>query len=116
MFVDLGCMPSKPEPNKYGNPPGGGFNGGAPMGGAPAARQPAPARTQSIPGMGSPKPAPATGSSLGNAESAIERAIAAQSKQAQAAAQRPAMARVGAQPTAGLRPATPSTFGRKVTP
>lgn len=116
MFVDLGCMPSKPEPNKYGNPPGGGFNGGAPMGGAPAARQPAPARTQSIPGMGSPKPAPATGSSLGNAESAIERAIAAQSKQAQAAAQRPAAARVGAQPTAGLRPATPSTFGRKVTP
>lgn len=116
MFVDLGCMPGKPGPNKYGNPPGGGFSGGAPMGGAPVAGQSAPARTQAIPGMGSPKPAPAMGSSLSNAESAIERAIAAQSKPAQAAP-RPAMARVGAQPAAGgLRPATPGTFGRKVTP
>jgi uncharacterized membrane protein YhaH (DUF805 family) len=26
MFVDLGCMPSKPGPNKYGNPPNGGLH------------------------------------------------------------------------------------------
>lgn len=116
MFVDLGCMPSKPEPNKYGNPPGGGLSGGAPMGGAPTPGYSAPAKTQAIPGMGSPKPVPAMGSSLSNAESAIERAIAARSKQVQAAAQRPAApARVGAQPAASLRPATPGTFGRKVT-
>ncbi len=110
LFVDLGCMPSKPGPNKYGNPPGGGVSGGS----VPA--HPAPVKTQSIPGMNSPKPIPATGSSLSNAESAIERAIAARSRETQAAAQRQAKtpARVP-QAAAGLRPATSGTFGRKVT-
>lgn len=109
MFVDLGCMPSKAEPNKYGNPPGGGFSGGAPMGGAPA---PAPSRAGkapvTVPGMG--------GSTLTNAESAIERAIAERGKQQQqapVASPRPALA-MAAQPAAGgLRPAASGSFGRK---
>ncbi len=112
MFVDLGCMPGKPEANKYGNPPGGGFSGGAPAGGSPMGGTLIPGRStaakaQAIPGMG--------GSALTGAESAIERAIAAQSKQ-QAAhatplAPHPAMA--AAQPAGGLRPAAPGSFGRK---
>lgn len=107
MFVDLGCMPGKPEANKYGNPPGGGFSGGAPMGGTPIPGQTSGAKAQAIPGMG--------GSALTGAESAIERAIAARNKQQAASpapmAPRPAIA--AAQPAGGLRPAAPNSFGRK---
>ncbi len=112
MFVDLGCMPGKNGPNKYGNPPGDGLGGGAPIGGAPVLERTPPTVTQSIPGMSPPKPAPAmVGSSLSNAESAIERAIAAHAKQTQTVPPR-----AGAQSAAGLRSATPGSFGRKVTP
>lgn len=110
MFVDLGCMPGRAEANKYGNPPPGGLGGGpSPVGGAPIPGQPSRATTQSIPGV--------TASTLTGAESAIDRAIA-QSKQRPAApapamAPRPAMAT--AQPSGGLRPATPGSFGRRPT-
>lgn len=107
MFVDLGCMPGKPEPNKYGNPPGGGFSGGAPAGGAPRPGR-EPVRSAHVAsGMG--------GSTLTSAESAIERAIAARSKQpaeaaSPVAAPRPAMA---LQPAGGLRPPAAGSFGGK---
>lgn len=116
MFVDLGCMPGKPGPNKYGDPPGGGFTGGGYTGGAPVGGG------TPIPGQSTPRPmqpVPGMGSTLTNAESAIERAIAARGKQQAAApvaaspmaAPRPAMA--AAQPSGGLRPATGGSFGRK---
>ena len=106
MFVDLGCMPGKSEPNKYGDPPGGGFNGGAPSsGGAPARGKAAPVKPgQSIPGMAS---------SLTSAESAIERAIVARAKQAQAQAAQAAQS-VTSAPANSLRPAASGSFGRKV--
>lgn len=113
MFVDLGCMPGKPGPNKYGNPPGGGFSGGgAPTSGAPIPGASAPSRAQAImPGMG--------GSTLTSAESAIEKAIAARSKQqaapaaASVSAPRPA-AMAAPQVAAALRPvAGGSSFGRR---
>jgi uncharacterized membrane protein YhaH (DUF805 family) len=101
-FVELGCMPGKQGPNKYGNPPGNGSTAPA----APGAPM-APAKVAvAIPGM---KP------SLTGAESAMDRAIAERAK-AQPPAPAPAAARA-AQPTPanGLRPATPGSFGRKVT-
>jgi uncharacterized membrane protein YhaH (DUF805 family) len=105
-FVELGCLPSKPGPNKYGDQPGGGSAPTANVPGAPAA--PAKKSSTAIPGM------PST---LGGAESAMERAIAERVKQAQKAAQ---MAHTAPRPqaapaTGGLRPATPGSFGRKVT-
>lgn len=111
MFVDLGCMPGKPEANKYGPPPGGGFTGGgAPAGGGtPFPGQASTAKAQSaVPGM--------AGTTLTGAESAIERAIAAQAKQARAPAPAPSTPRpaMAAAPAAGgLRPATPGSFGRR---
>jgi hypothetical protein len=57
-------------------------------------------------------------SSLGSAESAMERAIAERAKQAQKAAQapqRPAPRPQAAPAVGGLRPAAAGSFGRKVT-
>lgn len=112
MFVDLGCMPGKPEANKYGNPPGGGFSGGsAPAGGAPAGGVTIPGQTS----RPSAQPALAMASTLTGAESAIERAIAAQKRAASAPSvspsPRPAMA--SAQPSGQPRSATPGSFGRR---
>lgn len=106
-FVELGCLPSKPGPNKFGDQPGGGS---APAGSillpAPVAapKKAAPA----IPGMAS---------TLGGAEGAMERAIAEQARQAQKAAQPAQRAAPLPQmtPAGGLRPAAPGSFGRKVT-
>lgn len=111
MFVDLGCMPGKPEANKYGNPPGGGFSGGgAPIGGAPKSSVPIPGQSS----RASAQPAP-IGSTLSSAESAIERAIAAQKRAGSAPAAplgpRPAMA--SAQPSGQPRPTMPGSFGRR---
>lgn len=101
-FVELGCLPSKPGPNRFGDQPGGGNAPAAPSSApAPAAKKAGPA----IPGMAS---------TLASAESAMDRAIAERAKQAQRAAQ--AAPRPQAAPAAGgLRPATPGSFGRKVT-
>ncbi len=110
MFVDLGCMPGKEGPNKYGNPPGGGLSGGAPTGG-PIPSQAAPSKgTTAIPGMGQSH-------ALVGAESAIDRAIAARAKQAQTAQapQRAAPRPQAPAPMAPMRAATPGSFGRKVT-
>lgn len=102
MFIDLGCMPGKPEPNKYGPPPGGG--------GSPSA---GPNPQQSVP-RAAPPPIPGMSSALVGAESAIDRAIAAQAKPRPRPA---AAARASAPaPSLGLRPATASpggSFGRK---
>lgn len=108
MFVDLGCMPGKEGPNKYGAPPGGGLSGGAPAGG-PIPGQAAPSKAATaIPGMG-----------LTSAESAIDRAIAARAKQAQAPAaqapQRAAPRPLGPAPMASMGSAAPGSFGRKAT-
>jgi uncharacterized membrane protein YhaH (DUF805 family) len=112
MFVDLGCMPGKPGQNKYGNPPGGGFTGGgAPMSGASILGTSAPSRAQAMmPGTG--------GSTLTSAESAIEKAIAARSKQQAAPVVAPVLASRPAAPSApqsatALRTATAGSFGRK---
>jgi len=111
MFVDLGCMPGKPEANRYGNPPGGGLGGGAPVRGAPTSGVPIPGQ----PSRANAQPAPSAASTLLSAESAIERAIAAQKREAAAPSAslgpRPAMAT--AQPGGGPRPATPGSFGRR---
>lgn len=90
-FIDLGCLPGKPEANKYGDPPGsGGSYTPAPQ--APAAPSAA---------------APATTmSSLFGAQTAMERAIAEQQARPQPAP-RPAMA------SAGAAPAAAPSFGRK---
>ncbi|MEZ5955925.1 MAG: DUF805 domain-containing protein [Hyphomonadaceae bacterium] len=109
MFVDLGCMSGKPEANKYGPPPGDGFAGGAsaggaPMGGVPIVGQPPRTNSQPVPGMGS---------TLTGAESAIDRAIAAQSKQNVAAVLGPRPATAAAQAGGGLRPTTSGSFGRR---
>lgn len=106
MFVEVGCMAGKAEANKYGPPSGGGFSGGgAPTGGAPIPGKAKPA-AQTIPGMGS---------TLSGAESAIERAIAAQSKQQQRQpATAPRTFATAPAASSGLRPATASgAFGRK---
>lgn len=109
IVVDLGCMPSKPGPNKYGNPPGAGFGGGAQTNNEAVPGKATPSRLQPIvSGTG--------GSSLTSAENAIEKAIAAQSKQraapANAPVPRPAAAAAAPQ-AAPLRPATAGSFGRK---
>jgi uncharacterized membrane protein YhaH (DUF805 family) len=113
MFVDIGCMPGKPNANRHGNPPNGGFSGGAPSEGA------------SIPGTAKPAPPPilGMGSTLTSAESAIERAIAARNRQTKTPAAEPAPVAVMsppplsalavAQPISGLRPAAGGSFGRK---
>lgn len=91
-FIDLGCLPGKQGPNKYGDPPGS--SGPAPSV-APAPRAPEVAA------------APASAmSSLFGAQSAMERAIAEQAR-AQTAP-RPAMATAATGPAGG----SPS-FGRK---
>lgn len=88
MLVDLGFMPSKEGPNKYGDQPG------SPGGGS------APAPTN--------KPAPkAAPSYLGGAEAAMQRAIAEQARRPQVGP-RPAVATAGAAP-AGAAP----SFGRR---
>lgn len=111
MFVDLGCLPGRAEANKYGNPPGGGLGGGAPVGGAPIGGVTIPGQ----PSRASAQPAPSAASTLMSAENAIERAIAAQKREATAPSAslgpRPAMAT--AQPGGGPRPATPGSFGRR---
>jgi len=110
MFVDLGCMPGKPEANKYGNPPGGGLGGGAPVGGAPTSGVTIPGQ----PSRANTQPAASAASTLMSAESAIERAIAAQKREAAAPSAslgpRPAMATAAG---GGPRPATPGSFGRR---
>jgi len=114
MFVDLGCMPGKPGPNRFGNPPGGGLGAGAPIN-SPSPQSAQAKATPSIPGMASAQPTPGATSTWTGAESAIERAIAAQGKPAPAPALKAPAARSGLQPAASLRLATSSTFGRKVT-
>lgn len=92
-FVELGCLPSKPGPNKYGDPPGGGAT--TPVPGAP---RPAKANAP-IPGMAT---------TLASAESAMDRAIAAQAHapRQEPPAPRPAMAVANAAAPSG-------GFGRK---
>lgn len=105
MFVDLGCMPGKEGANKYGPPPGDGFGGGAPSSSGPIPGQTTPVKTSTpIPGMG-----------MTSAESAIERAIAAREKHAQApVAQTPARSFATAPSTqTAMRPAAAGSFGRK---
>jgi uncharacterized membrane protein YhaH (DUF805 family) len=102
-FIDLGCLPGKEGPNKYGDPPRGGFGMGQPS--APSA--------PAVPGRAAP--APASRASLGSAEEAMQRAIAEQAK-AKAAAPQPA--RAPAPGPAAPRPAmatagAPTGFGRK---
>ena len=101
-FVELGCLPSKQGPNKYGDQPGGG---------APSTHTPsvpsAPAKTKGLDGI------PGMKTALGGAESAIDRAIA---ERAREEAQRPAPTAARAPAAAGgLRPAAAGSFGRKVT-
>ncbi|MGQ0533293.1 MAG: hypothetical protein ACT4OF_11475, partial [Caulobacteraceae bacterium] len=93
-FVDLGLMPGKEGPNKYGDPPGG-----------------APSRTPGAPAKGAEQPIPSMQGAFTGAESAIERAIAERAKQERAQAAAP---RVAAAPGSGLRPAASGSFGRKV--
>jgi uncharacterized membrane protein YhaH (DUF805 family) len=97
-FVELGCMPGKEGPNKYGNPPG---NGSA----APVPGTPSKSADMPIPGMKS---------ALVGAETAMERAIAARSQPQRASTQHGA-APAAAAPVGGLRPATAGSFGRRVT-
>jgi uncharacterized membrane protein YhaH (DUF805 family) len=100
-LVELGFMPGKQGPNKYGNPPGNGSAAPAAPG-APMAPAKAAAAT-AIPGMKS---------ALVGAESAMDRAIAERARAQQV--QAPAAPRAP-QPAGGLRPATSGGFGRKVT-
>lgn len=100
MFVDIGCMAGKPEANRFGPPPGRGFSGTPPT---PGAATPPKSR----------KYDPAIGSTLTGAETAIERAIAAQKKApplrkpASALRTAPQMAPVASPTPAG------ASFGRK---
>lgn len=107
-LVELGFMPGKEGPNKYGDPPGNGRSPsvvpGAPSAPAKGGAQPV------IPGLGQ-APAP---QSLVGAESAIDRAIAARAKQTQAQQPPPHPAPVASAPVASLRPAAAGSFGRKV--
>jgi uncharacterized membrane protein YhaH (DUF805 family) len=90
-FIDLGCLPGKPGPNKYGDPPGSGRTSVAPT---PPPRAPeAAAPTSAM-------------SSLFGAQSAMERAIAEQAR-AQVAP-RPAVATAAAAPAGGA-----PSFGRR---
>jgi uncharacterized membrane protein YhaH (DUF805 family) len=103
-FVDLGCLGSKDGPNKYGDPPRGGFGAG------PGPSAPAPGRTAPAHGV------IGGGAALGNAEAAIQRAIAEQAK-AKAAPQQVAAPARSVSP-ASPRPAmvtagAPTGFGRK---
>lgn len=94
-LVELGFLPSKPGPNKYGDPPGD-----------------APSRAPGAPAKGAAQPIPGMPSALAGAESAIERAIAERAKQERAQAAAPRAVATGG---GGLRPATSGSFGRKVT-
>ena len=94
-FIDLGCLPGKAEPNKYGNPPG-----------SPPSPSAAPFRPQ-------PSASVSVTNSLFGAQAAMERAIAEQPK----ASLRPAMAsspRPAPTPTPSPAGGAPS-FGRRVT-
>ncbi len=94
-FVDLGCLPGKEGPNKYGDPPNGGFGLGRASPSAPA------------PGGG---PAAERGLAfLGGADKAMERAIAERASTAAQPQPRYAAALV-ARPGMG---AAASGFGRK---
>jgi uncharacterized membrane protein YhaH (DUF805 family) len=112
-FIDLGCLGGVNGPNKYGDPPGGGFVGG----GSPSSAPVAPARTAQPQGAGSL-------AFLGSAEKAMERAIAEQGRApSRTAAAAPAGARTAAAPgrmatatasaSVGPRTAAPAGFGRK---
>lgn len=97
MLIDLGFMPGKDGPNKYGDPPGGQSR--SPSYSAPAA--PKPSSTQ------------AAASSLLSAQSAIDRAIADRAREAQRPQPAPKAAK--APQPAAPRPAiggAPS-FGRR---
>lgn len=90
-FIDLGCLPSKEGPNKYGDPPG---SPGPSVSPTPAPRAPDAA-------------APASAmSSLFGAQSAMERAIAEQARAT--VAPRPAMSTAAPTPAGGA-----ASFGRK---
>ncbi|MBX3429917.1 MAG: DUF805 domain-containing protein [Hyphomonadaceae bacterium] len=106
LFVDLGCMPGKSQPNKYGPPPGGGLSRGAPS-------------DKPVPGQRIPDTAssPNPGIGLASAESAIERAIAAREKQPQASAPQTPTQKLGAKPIAmaPMRVGARGSFGRKAT-
>lgn len=99
MLVDLGFLPGKDGPNKYGDPPGGARASPAPY--------PQSAPRSSVPSSGNAAP------SLMSAQSAIDRAIAERAQQAQRPqpAAKPAMAAQapGPRPSSG---GTPS-FGRR---
>jgi len=92
-FIDLGCLPGKEGPNRFGDPPG------APPSGAPYAPTP-------IPGAKGAPAAPAASSLLG-AQSAMERAIAERARQPQApvkaTAPRPTATPTGGSPSFGRR-------------
>lgn len=107
-LVELGFMPGKEGPNKYGNPPGNGLSTSV-VSGAPSPQAKAGSQTI-IPGMGQ-APAP---QSLVGAESAIDRAIAARAKQAEAQQPQARPAPIVSAPVASLRPAVAGSFGRKV--
>ena len=108
-FVDLGLMPGKPEPNQYGDPPRPGSH-----------TSPPPVRAAGGSASGA-----APSFALDTAQSAMERAIAAQSaprnvrvQSAPTPAPRPGMR---AQPTPTAAPANfnaaptgPKAFGRRV--
>ncbi|MDX2276119.1 MAG: DUF805 domain-containing protein [Hyphomonadaceae bacterium] len=96
-FIDLGCLPGKPGPNKFGDPPGSV---------APS--------TQFNPKGGAPTPS----TSLDGAASALERAIAQRESPSPAAASvapRPAVAARPAFAPNLARPAAPTSFGRRTT-
>jgi uncharacterized membrane protein YhaH (DUF805 family) len=101
MFINLGCLPGTTGPNKYGDPPGGGFTSPTPAPQAPDGRSPA-------------KPSAAF---LESAEKAMDRAIAEAARQPQAP--RPgAPARHAtpmAQPALARAPVGTPTFGRRPT-
>lgn len=100
-FVELGCLPGKPEANKYGDPPG------APRSNAPS-NSPAPrAAAPSMPGFSKSLAAAPAANSLGAAEQAIARAIAQQGAAAPAPVARAANANTPASPS------TPAGFGRR---
>lgn len=98
-FIELGCLPGTPGPNKYGDQPGGGGVAGRPAY-APAASGKA-AALDTIPGMKT---------ALSGVESAMDRAIAERAKDL---AERPAPAPRTTAAGGGLRPAAAGSFGRK---
>jgi uncharacterized membrane protein YhaH (DUF805 family) len=89
-FIDLGCLPGKEGPNRYGNPPGS----------APSAPAPAPSKSIKV-------IAASTGAAFGSAEQAIDRALAAR-------ARAPAVTPVAAAAFAAApKPAASGSFGRR---